>query len=56
MQAKIQNPGSPSGKPIRLKNKNDVEKQFFYTFALALSRGVTGNTSDSGSEEFRFDP
>jgi hypothetical protein len=31
---------------------------FFYTFACSkkLSRGVTGNTSDFGSEKFRFEP
>jgi hypothetical protein len=27
-----------------------------YIFAPSLSRGVIGNTSDSGSEESRFEP
>ena len=28
----------------------------FYNFALSMPDGVIGNTSDSGSEESRFEP
>ena len=37
------------------KRKNCI---YFYTFARTkfLPRGVIGNTSDSGSEESRFEP
>jgi hypothetical protein len=31
-------------------------RRFFIFAASKLLRGVTGNTSDSGSEKFRFEP
>ena len=31
-------------------------KKLSYKFAAQLAYGVTGNTSDFGSEESRFDP
>jgi len=36
------------------KNSKTIKK--YFTFATAMSDGVTGNTSDSESEESRFDP
>jgi hypothetical protein len=40
-------------KEISLQEK--IYRNFFIFAALKLSRGVIGNTSDSGSEEFRFE-
>ena len=45
--------------PGKKKKKKPFELEPSYNkrfkFAPSLSRGVIGNTSDSGSEEFRFE-
>jgi hypothetical protein len=46
--------GMPHGFIVPLKKFPELKK--LYIFASSLSRGVIGNTSDSGSEESRFEP